>query len=194
MHMERPKASIESLQGTRKSLSWQGYPSPHAITPISCKCIPLPIWCVEIGYNVHVWRGFTSSTQWTSFTALMHISFIPDPWSWCADLWTTMESGHSMPSTHPSGMRLAGCWVGHPSMLSSGRSSSHSNGVNSTRADRVTHALMWASLLSHKGVASPCGVASRKSQLWWVTFTLPLKSLISYEGTPFVTLAYYLIL
>ena len=38
-------------------------------------------------------------------------------------------------------------------MLSSSRSFSHSNGVNSARADQVD-ALMWASSLLHKGVAS----------------------------------------
>ena len=132
---------------------------------------------------MHVFRWFTSGTQWTS-SSLSHISFIPDPWSWCADMWTTMGSGCSMPSTHSSGTRLAGCWVRHPSMLSSGRSFSHSNGVNSAKPDWVD-VLMWTSSLSHKGVASPCGMARRKSQLWWVTFTLLLKSLILYEGTPF---------
>ena len=38
-----------------------------------------------------------------------------------------------------------------------------------------------------QGCGFTLGVANRKSQLWWVTFTLPLKSLILYEGTPFVT-------
>ena len=134
---------------------------------------------------MHGFRGFTSGTQWTS-SSLSHLSFIPYPWSWCADLGTTRRSGHSMPSTHPSRMRLVGWWVSHPSMLSSSKSFSHSNGVSSARADWV-ETLMWASSLSHKDMASPCGVASRKSQLWWLTFTLLLKSFISYEGTPFAT-------
>ena len=60
------------------------------------------------------------------------------------------------------------------------------NGVNYTSADQVDM-LLSASLLLHKGVTSPWGVANRKSQLQWVTFTLPLESLISYKGTPFVT-------
>ena len=71
-------------------------------------------------------------------------------------------------------------------MLSFGKSFSHSNGVNSASVDWVDM-MLSASSLSHKGVTSPWGVANRKSQLWWVTFTLLLKSLISYEGTPFVT-------
>ena len=32
------------------------------------------------------------------------MSFILDPDSYCAVLWTTIGSGHSTPSTHPSGM------------------------------------------------------------------------------------------
>ena len=97
-----------------------------------------------------------------------------------------MGSGCSTPSTHPSGIGLAGWWVNCPCTLYSSESFSYSNGVNSTRADQVD-TLMWVSLLSHKGVASPCGVASRKSQLWWATFTLLLESFISYDGTPFAT-------
>ena len=100
-------------------------------------------------------RGDTSSTQWTSSLS-MCLSFILDPWSWHADLWTTMGSGYSMPSTHPSGMRLVRCWVKHPSMLSFGKSFSHSNGVNSASADWVD-TLVSASLPSHKGVTSPWG-------------------------------------
>ena len=61
-----------------------------------------------------------------------------------------------MPSTHPSGTWLARCWVRHPSTLSFGKSFSHSNGVNSARADWVDM-LVSASLLSHKGVTSPWG-------------------------------------
>ena len=49
-------------------------------------------------------------------------------------------------------------------MLSFGKSSSHSNGVNPARADWVD-VLVSVSSLSHKGVASPWGVANRKSQL-----------------------------
>ena len=75
-----------------------------------------------------------------------------------------MGSGCSMPSTHPSGMRLVRCWVRHLSMLSFGKSSSHSNGVNSPNADRVDM-LMSVSSLSHKGVTSLLGVANRNSQL-----------------------------
>ena len=116
----------------------------------------------------------------------MHLSFILDPWSWCADLWTTMGSGHSMPSTHPSGTQLARCWVKHPSTLSFGKLFSYSNGVNSASADWVD-TLVSASSLSHKGVTSPQGVANKNSQLLWVTLMLPLESCISYEGTPFVT-------
>ena len=134
---------------------------------------------------MRMFGGFTSSPEWTS-SSLLRIYFIFYPWSWCADLWTTMGSGCSMPSTHPSGTRLVRCWVRHPSTLSSSKSASHSNGVNSARADWVD-TLVWVSFLLHKGVASPCGVASRKSQLWWATCTLLLKSLISYEGTPFGT-------
>ena len=33
----------------------------------------------------------------------MHSTFILDPLSLCAVLWTTIGSGRSMPSTHPSG-------------------------------------------------------------------------------------------
>ena len=97
-----------------------------------------------------------------------------------------------MPSIHPSGTRLVRCWVKHPSMLSFSKSFSHSNGVNYASADWVDM-LVSASSLSHKGVTSPWGVANRKNQLWWATFTLPLESLISYEDMPICDLAYYLI-
>ena len=130
-------------------------------------------------------RGVTSGTQWTSSSS-MHKSFILDPWSWCADLWTTLGSGHSMPSTHPSGMWLVRCWVRHPSMLSFGKSFSHSSGVNSASVDWVD-TLVSAILTVTQGCDFTLGVANRNSQLWWVTFTLLLESLISYEGTPFVT-------
>ena len=134
---------------------------------------------------MHTLRGDTSSTQWTSSLSTC-LSFILDPQSLCAILWTAMGSGRSMPSTHPSGMRLVRCWVRHLSTLSFGKSSSHSNGVNSTSADWVD-TLVSVSSLSHKGVTSPLVVANRNSQLWWVTFTLLLESFILYEGTPFVT-------
>ena len=129
--------------------------------------------------------GITSGTQWTSSSSPC-ISLILDPGSFCADLWTTIGSGHSTPSTHPSGTRLARWWVGHPSRRSFGKSFSHSNGVNSTSADRVDMPELASSLLL-KGMTSPWGVANRNSRLWWATCKLPLVSFISYEGTPFTT-------
>ena len=147
--------------------------------------LPSPIHYVELRYNAHVLGWVTSSTQWTSSLSSRK-SFILDPWSWCADLWTTMGSGHSMPSTHPSRTWLGRCWVRHPSTLSFSLLFSHSSGVNSTSADWVDM-LVSASSLCTQGCDFTLGVANRNSHLWWATFTLPLESLISYEGTPFVT-------
>ena len=135
-------------------------------------------------------RGDTSSTQLTSSSST-HLSFILDPWSSCAVLWTTMGSGHSMPSTHPSGKRLARCWVKHPSTLSFGKLFLHSNGVHSTSADWVDM-LVSASSPSHKGVTSPLGMANRNSWLRWATFTLPLESYLI-RGHTNCDLAYYLV-
>ena len=139
---------------------------------------------------MHVLGGFTSGTQWT-LSLVSCISFILDPWSWCADLWTTMGSGHSMPSSHPSGTWLMRCWVRHPSTLSFGKSFSHSNGVDSASADWVD-TLLSVSSLSHKGVTSPWGLANKKSQLQWVTFTL-LRVFDLIQGHTICDLAYYLI-
>ena len=114
------------------------------------------------------------------------MSFILDPGSLGAVLWTTIGSGCSTPSTHPSGAQLVRCWVRHLSIWPFGESFSYSNGVNSASADRVD-TLMSASSFLFKGMTSPWGVANRNSQLWWATCRLPLASFISYEGTPFAT-------
>ena len=111
------------------------------------------------------------------------------PWPLFFVCWSVDHHGkwlQYMPSTHPSRTQLVRCWVRHPSMRSFGKLFSHSNGVNSASVDQVDM-LVSASLPSHKGMTSPWGVANRNSQLQWVTFTLPLRSFISYEGTPFVT-------
>ena len=84
------------------------------------------------------------------------MSFILDPGSFCAVLWTTIGSGHSMPSTHPSGTRLARCWVRHLSIWSFGESFSNSNGVNPASADRVDMSRSEFSFL-FKGMTSPRG-------------------------------------
>ena len=147
-------ASVKSLQGTRRSLSCKIFSVPTLSLPLWL-CVPFPYpLCRTVGI-MHMLGGNTSGTQWTSSSSL-HISFILDPWSWYADLWTTIGSGHSMPSTHPSGMQMVRCWVKHPSTLSFGKLFSHSNGVNSTNADWVD-TLVSASSLSHKGVISPWG-------------------------------------
>ena len=114
------------------------------------------------------------------------MSFILDPGSICAVLWTTIGSGRSMPSTHPSGTRLARCWVRHLSNWSSGKSFSNSNRGNSTSADQVDMSTSAFSFL-FKGMTSPQGMANRNSQLRWATCKLPLGSFILYEGTPFAT-------
>ena len=49
-------ASIESLQGTRKSLSRKIFLGPHTITPVTLTCPPTPMHCVELGYNAHARR------------------------------------------------------------------------------------------------------------------------------------------
>ena len=114
------------------------------------------------------------------------MSFILDPGSYCAVLWTTIGSGHSTPSTHPSGTRLVRCWVRHLPICSFGESFSTSNGVNSASVDWVDTSRSAFSLL-FKGMTSPRGMANRNSQLQWATCKLPLGSFISYEGTSFVT-------
>ena len=114
------------------------------------------------------------------------MSFILDPGSYSAVLWTTMGSGRSTPSTHPSGTRLARCWVRHLSICSLGKSFSTSNEVNSTKEDQLDTSMSAFSLL-FKGMTSLRGIANRNSQLRWVTCKLPLGSFISYEGTPFAT-------
>ena len=51
---ERPRASVESLQGTRKSLSQKVVPVPMLSFLFLVNASP--ICCVELGYNVHVQR------------------------------------------------------------------------------------------------------------------------------------------
>ena len=112
--------------------------------------------------------------------------FILDPGSYSAVLWTTMGSGRSTPSTHPSGTQLARCWVRHLPICSYGKSFSTSNEVNSASVDRVDTSMSVFSLL-FKGMTSPRGMANRNSRLQWATYKLPLGSFISYEGMPFAT-------
>ena len=129
--------------------------------------------------------GITSGTQWTSSSS-PHISLILNPGSFCAILWTTIGSGCSTPSTHPSGTWLMGWWVRHPSKRSFGKLFPNSIGVNSASADQVDTPWLVSSFL-FKGMTSPWGVANRNSQLQWATCKLLLASFISYKGTPFVT-------
>ena len=129
--------------------------------------------------------GVTSGTQWTSSSSSL-MSFILDPGLFCAVLWTTIGSGHSTPSTHPSGTRLARCWVRHLSIWSFGKSFSNSCRGNSASADWVDTSTSAFSFL-FKGMTSPRGMANRNSQLWWATCKLLLGSFISYEGRPFAT-------
>ena len=87
-----------------------------------------------------------------------------------------------MPSTHPSGTWLARQRVAASSTLLSGSSLSHSNGVSFTRADQVVPSSERDSL-PPRGMASLHGVATKKSQLRWMTFTFPLSSRTLYMGT-----------
>ena len=104
------------------------------------------------------------------------MSFILDPSSFHAVLWTTIGNGHSMPSTHPSGMRLVRCWVRHLSNWSFGKSFSNSSRGNSASADWVDTSMSAFSFL-FKGMTSPRGMANRNSRLWWATCKLLLGSL-----------------
>ena len=82
----------------------------------------------------------------------------------------TDGSGHRMPSTHPSRAQLVRHWVNSSSTLLSGASLSHSSGVSSTKVDWVVPS-SEADSLPPRGVASPLGVATKKSQLQWMTLT-----------------------
>ena len=184
--------SIESLQGTRNFLSHWDFLGPHAITPVTFSCLlPHPlcrtwVWCMCLENSLAVLSEVHHHYYaYPSFLTLDLGGLI------CEPPWEVVEGCHA---THPSKMWLARCWVRHLSTLSFSKSSSHSSGVNSIWADQVD-TLVSVSLLSHKGkgVASPWGLANRKSWLWWMTFTLLLYSLISYEGHNICNLAYYLI-
>ena len=90
-------------------------------------------------------------------------------------------SGHKMPSTHPNGMWLVRHRVNASSNVPSDASLSHSNRVSSAWVDQVAPS-SELDLLPPRGVTSPLGVATRKSQLWWTVLTFPPSSHTSYMG------------
>ena len=99
---------------------------------------------------------------------------------------TTIGSGHRMPSTYPSGARLARHWVNASSNVPSNALLYHSNEASSTREEQVTPSSEVDSL-PPRGVMSPLGVATRKSWLQWTVLTFLPLSHTSYMGTSSAT-------
>ena len=74
----------------------------------------------------------------------------------------TEGSDHRMSSTHQSRTQLVRHWVDALSTSLSGTSLSHSSGVSSAKVDWVVPS-SEADSLPPRGVASPLGVATKKS-------------------------------
>ena len=120
---------------------------------------------------------------------LHFMSFILDPGSYCAVLWTTIGSGRSMPSTLLAG-RAGEVLVRHLPICSFSESFSTSNGlILLCRSGRHIEVSVFAFVQRQ---TSPWGMANRNSRLWWATCKYRL-GLLSRRGHTIRNLAYYLV-